>query len=114
MTKSSYASKRSVKAFHYLWRLGRRCGGVHTRVVPAHGGVYARANTRYLPRLGAAVLLARRPTLVLPLARAALANFARAAACFLVAVGVNDRGIVFGGLPFLLVMDRPYNLNAVW
>ena len=77
---------------HYLWRLGRLGRAVHTGVVPAHGGVYAaRANTRYLPRflrLGAAVLLARRPTLVLPLARAALANFARAAACFLVAIGV--------------------------
>lgn len=42
----------------------------------------------YFLRLGFAVLLARRPTLVLPLARAALANFARAADCCLVAIGV--------------------------
>jgi hypothetical protein len=43
----------------------------------------------YLPlfRFGAALLLARRPTLVAPFARAWRANFARAAACFLVAIG---------------------------
>jgi hypothetical protein len=44
--------------------------------------------SRYLPRffLGAALLLARRPTLLAPLARAWRVNLARAAFCLVIAI----------------------------
>ena len=49
-------------------------------------------SSSYLP-FGAALFLARRPTFVLPLARACLVNVDRAAFCFLVAIGIPLCGL---------------------
>lgn len=53
-------------------------------------------SSSYLP-FGAALFLARRPTFVLPLARACFANFARADFAFLVTIEVSFSDGAAGG-----------------